>query len=35
MVDLNNLNYDGWPVVVYQRITVIITELVLGLVLLK
>lgn len=35
MVDLNNLNYDGWSVVVYQRLTVIITELVLGLVLLK
>jgi ALG6, ALG8 glycosyltransferase family len=35
IVSLNNLNYDAWSVVVYQRSTVIITELVLGLVLLK
>lgn len=35
IVDLNNLNYDAWSVIVYQRLTVIITELVLGIVLLK
>ena len=35
IVDLNNLNYDGWPVIAYQRTTVILTELVLGVVLLK
>jgi len=35
IVDLNNLNYGAWSVVVYQRSTVILTELVLGLVLLK
>lgn len=35
IVDLNNLNYNSWSVVVYQRSTVILTELVLGLVLLK
>ncbi|KAH9482809.1 Dolichyl pyrophosphate Glc1Man9GlcNAc2 alpha-1,3-glucosyltransferase [Psilocybe cubensis] len=35
IVDLNNLNYDGWSVIAYQRSTVIITELVLGAVLLK
>ena len=35
IVDLNNLNYDGWSVIVYQRTTVILTELVLGVVLLK
>ncbi|EDR12360.1 glucosyltransferase [Laccaria bicolor S238N-H82] len=30
IVDLNNLNYDSWTVVAYQRATVILTELVLG-----
>jgi alpha-1,3-glucosyltransferase len=35
IVDLNNLNYSAWSVVVYQRSTVIITELVLGAVLLR
>jgi alpha-1,3-glucosyltransferase len=35
IVDLNNLNYSAWPVIAYQRSTVIITELVLGAVLLK
>lgn len=30
IVDLNNLNYDSWSVIVYQRSTVIITELVLA-----
>jgi len=35
IVDLNNLNYDSWSVIAYQRSTVIITELVLGIVLLK
>jgi alpha-1,3-glucosyltransferase len=35
IVDLNNLNYDGWSVIGYQRTTVILTELVLGIVLLK
>ncbi|TFK94698.1 glycosyltransferase family 57 protein [Polyporus arcularius HHB13444] len=30
IVDLNNLNYDAWSVVAYQRTTVILTELVLG-----
>lgn len=30
IVDLNNLNYDSWSVIVYQRTTVILTELVLG-----
>ena len=29
-MDLNNLNYDSWSVVAYQRSTVILTELVLG-----
>ncbi|KAI0693783.1 glucosyltransferase [Cytidiella melzeri] len=33
IVDLNNLNYDSWSVIAYQRTTVIITELVLALVL--
>ncbi|CAL1701392.1 unnamed protein product [Somion occarium] len=33
IVDLQNLNYDAWSVVVYQRITVIVTELVLAIVL--
>lgn len=35
IVDLNNLNYDAWTVVVYQRSSVILTELVLGLAVLK
>jgi alpha-1,3-glucosyltransferase len=35
IVDLNNLNYSAWSVVAYQRSTVIATELVLGVVLLK
>jgi alpha-1,3-glucosyltransferase len=35
IVDLNNLNYDAWSVIAYQRATVILTELVLGIVLLK
>ncbi|KAF8913794.1 glucosyltransferase [Gymnopilus junonius] len=35
IVDLNNLNYDAWSVIAYQRVTVILTELVLGAVLLK
>lgn len=35
MVDLNNLNYGAWTVVAYQRSTVILTELVLGAVLLR
>ncbi|EIM88556.1 glycosyltransferase family 57 protein [Stereum hirsutum FP-91666 SS1] len=35
IVDLNNLNYDSWSVVAYQRTTVILTELVLGAVLLR
>ncbi|KAJ3800444.1 glycosyltransferase family 57 protein [Lentinula aff. detonsa] len=35
IVDLNNLNYDSWSVILYQRTTVIVTELVLGAVLLK
>lgn len=35
IVDLNNLNYDAWSVIAYQRTTVILTELVLGVVLLK
>ncbi|THV08661.1 glucosyltransferase [Dendrothele bispora CBS 962.96] len=35
IVDLNNLNYDSWSVVAYQRSTVIITELLLGAVALK
>ncbi|KDQ64881.1 glycosyltransferase family 57 protein [Jaapia argillacea MUCL 33604] len=30
IVDLSNLNYDAWSVIVYQRTTVIITELVLA-----
>ncbi|KIP12677.1 glycosyltransferase family 57 protein [Phlebiopsis gigantea 11061_1 CR5-6] len=30
IVELTNLNYDAWSVVVYQRMTVIITELVLA-----
>ncbi|KAF7983884.1 hypothetical protein HWV62_18234 [Athelia sp. TMB] len=35
IVDLNNLNYDSWSVIAYQRTTVILTELVLGAVLVK
>ncbi|KAF8974193.1 glucosyltransferase [Flammula alnicola] len=35
IVDLNNLNYDEWSVIAYQRTTVILTELVLGIALLK
>ncbi|EKM59372.1 glycosyltransferase family 57 protein [Phanerochaete carnosa HHB-10118-sp] len=31
IVELTNLNYDAWSVVAYQRVTVIITELVLAL----
>ncbi|KAJ7276314.1 glucosyltransferase [Mycena haematopus] len=30
IVDLNNLNYDAWSVIAYQRITVILSELVLA-----
>ncbi|KII95236.1 glycosyltransferase family 57 protein [Plicaturopsis crispa FD-325 SS-3] len=35
IVDLNNLNYDAWSVIAYQRTTVILTELVLGAVLVR
>ena len=35
IVDLNNLNYDAWSVIAYQRATVILTELVLGAAVLK
>ncbi|KAG5718760.1 Ribonucleoside-diphosphate reductase small chain [Termitomyces sp. T112] len=35
IVDLNNLNYDSWSVIAYQRTTVILTELILGVVLIK
>lgn len=35
IVDLQNLNYDSWSVVVYQRSTVIVTELVLAAALLR
>jgi len=35
IVDVNNLNYDVWSVIAYQRATVIITELLLGIVLLR
>jgi len=35
MVDLNTLNYEAWSVIVFQRSTVILTELVLGFVLLR
>jgi alpha-1,3-glucosyltransferase len=35
MVDVNNLNYNAWSVVAYQRSTVILTELVLGAALLR
>lgn len=30
MVQLNNLKYDAWSVIAYQRCTVIVSELVLG-----
>ncbi|KAJ7591180.1 glycosyltransferase family 57 protein [Mycena floridula] len=35
IVELTNLNYDAWTVIAYQRSTVILTELVLGAVLVK
>ncbi|THH17940.1 hypothetical protein EW146_g2963 [Bondarzewia mesenterica] len=35
IVDLNNLNYSAWTVIAYQRTTVVLTELVLGAVLLR
>ena len=35
IVDVNNLNYDAWSVIAYQRTTVIVTELVLGIALLR
>ncbi|KAJ7791323.1 glycosyltransferase family 57 protein [Mycena olivaceomarginata] len=35
IVDLNNLNYDAWSVIAYQRTTVILSELVLGVALLR
>lgn len=35
IVDLNNLNYDSWSVIAFQRTTVIMTELVLGAVLIR
>ncbi|KAF5370002.1 hypothetical protein D9758_001149 [Tetrapyrgos nigripes] len=35
IVDLNNLNYDSWSVIAYQRSTVILTELLLGAAVLK
>ncbi|KAJ4466486.1 glycosyltransferase family 57 protein [Lentinula aciculospora] len=35
IVDLESLNYDSWSVILFQRTTVIITELVLGAALLK
>ncbi|KAJ7507690.1 glycosyltransferase family 57 protein [Mycena galericulata] len=35
IVDLNNLNYDAWSVIAYQRTTVILSELVLGVVVLR
>ncbi|KAH9977985.1 glycosyltransferase family 57 protein [Lactifluus volemus] len=35
IVDLNNLNYSAWSVIAYQRVTVILTELLLAAVLLK
>ncbi|CAG8630338.1 1089_t:CDS:2, partial [Acaulospora colombiana] len=31
MVELDNLNYDSWSVIVYQRSTVIVSELVMAL----
>jgi alpha-1,3-glucosyltransferase len=35
IVDLQNLQYDAWTVIVFQRLTVIISELVLGAALLR
>lgn len=35
IVDLQSLQYDAWTVVVYQRLTVIVSELVLGAALLR
>ncbi len=35
IVDLNNINYDAWSVIAYQRSTVILSELVLGAALLR
>ncbi|KAK1236728.1 glycosyl transferase [Marasmius sp. AFHP31] len=35
IVNLDNLNYDSWSVIAYQRTTVILTELVLGAAVLK
>ncbi|KAF7352884.1 Alpha-1,3-glucosyltransferase [Mycena venus] len=35
IVDLNNLNYDAWSVIAYQRTTVILSELVLAAVLIR
>ena len=35
IVDLQNLNYNAWSVIAYQRATVIVTELLLGAVLLR
>lgn len=35
IVDVNNLNYDSWSVIAFQRTTVIVTELVLGAALLR
>lgn len=35
IVDLHNLQYDAWTVIIYQRMTVILSELVLGAALLR
>jgi len=35
IVQVKNLNYDAWTVVAFQRSTVIITELVMGMALLR
>ena len=35
IVDLQNLNYDSWSVIAYQRSSVIVTELVLATALLR
>ncbi|KAL5488050.1 ALG8 [Sanghuangporus weigelae] len=35
IVDLNNLNYDSWSVIIFQRTTVLITELALAFALLR
>ncbi|KAG7449254.1 glycosyltransferase family 57 protein [Guyanagaster necrorhizus] len=35
IVDLHNLNYDSWSVIAYQRCTVLATEMVLGVALLR